>query len=96
MKITWSKRSLLDIGNIFNYIKKDSEKYAKDFISEIRDKVNILENFPEIGKVSIVSDQNKNLRELIINKNYIVTYYLKIESDEVEIIQVWHTKRNKF
>ncbi len=95
MKITWSKRSISDIDNIFNYIKKDSEINAKSFICEIRDKVSVLVNFPELGKPSPVNFEDKRFRELVIHKNYIVTYILKKENKELEILHVWHVARNK-
>jgi toxin ParE1/3/4 len=93
MKITWSKRSILDIDNIFNYVKLDSYNNAKYFILEIKEKTSILSDFPELGKVSSVNRDCKNLREIVIHKNYIVTYLLKKE--EIEIIHVWHVARNR-
>lgn len=46
MKIKWAAPALLDLSNIQEYIKRDSEYYAFHFIERIIEVVERLEKFP--------------------------------------------------
>lgn len=50
MKLTWTEPALVDLESIRDYIKKDSEYYANQFIDRIIDAVENLEQFPEMGR----------------------------------------------
>lgn len=93
MKIIWSNKSLADIENIFNYIKQDNNKKAKEFILEIREKINLLKDFPEIGKASLLFDENNNIREFVMHKNYLVSY--RVLEKEIQVLQVWQARKDR-
>lgn len=46
MKIEWTEPALMDLENIRDYIKKDSEYYATRFVERIIEVVERLEKFP--------------------------------------------------
>jgi toxin ParE1/3/4 len=48
--ITWTKSALNDVNNIADFISRDSEFYAKQFVKKLIAATLKLENFPEIGK----------------------------------------------
>ena len=50
MKIVTSSEFRSDIFQIFNYIAKDSSRYANETISKIYFKISYLEYFPYIGR----------------------------------------------
>ena len=88
-KLTWSEEALEDIDSIAAYIEKDSPVYAKAVVSKLFEKVEILTNFPELGRV-VPEINNENIRELFIY-SYRLVY--KTTSDAIMIIAVIHGKR---
>lgn len=60
---------------------------ATDFVATIVEKVVRLEAFPFMGRTGTYQDT----RELVVHRNYLVTY--RIRNDEVQVLQVWHVAR---
>ena len=52
-------------------------------------RVGRLERFPLIGRTGVYADT----RELVVHKNYIVTY--RVRADEVQMLQVWHSAQQR-
>ena len=48
--INWTEQAEEDLKDIFDFIARDSEKYAHLQISRIRNRTKILKNQPYIGK----------------------------------------------
>ncbi len=71
-RIIWSEEAWSDLESIIEYISKDSEYYAVNFVNKIIDTVEILEIFPEAGRI-VPEYNNPQLRE-IIYKNYRIVY----------------------
>ena len=86
MKIEWTKPSLVDLESIRDFIKRDSEYYAYRFVGKIIDAVEILENFPEMGRI-VPEASDKNIREILF-ANYRIMY--RIEKDRILILTVMH------
>ena len=63
---------------------------VKGFIDKLVDKVEILETYPNMGRV-VPEFENQKIRELI-EGNYRIVY--RTSSDRVEIIRVHHSSRN--
>ena len=89
IKIIWSQESLDDIESIASYIEKDSIHYANSVVKSIFSKVEILLDFPLLGRV-VPEYQNKNIRELFI---YSYRLIYKIDKDTIAVIAVIHGKR---
>ncbi len=62
---------------------------AAELVSTISDKVERLREFPLLGRNGAYQDT----RELVVHKNYLVTY--RVRADEVQVLQVWHVARNR-
>jgi addiction module RelE/StbE family toxin len=90
MKIEWTEPALLDIENIRNYIRRDSEYYATRFVEKIIEAVENLERFPEIGR-SVPETGKENVRELIFY-NYRIMYC--VETGRILILTIIHGARN--
>jgi toxin ParE1/3/4 len=89
MKVRWSLRALASLEKIADRIAADKPPAAREFVAAARDKVSALEDFPLLGRPGAYQDT----RELVVHRNYIVTYRLR--ADEVQVVQVWHVARSK-
>jgi hypothetical protein len=64
MKIEWTEPAISDLQHIRDYIVKDSEYYAARFVSKIINRIDVLPDFPEMGRV-VTEAGDKSIRELI-------------------------------
>ncbi|MEM8526060.1 MAG: type II toxin-antitoxin system RelE/ParE family toxin [Bacteroidota bacterium] len=86
-KLDWTFQALEDLDEIGEYL---SEQSAQELIETIFLKVELLENFPRMGRK--VPELNlPHLRELIIKK-YRVIYALP-DIDTIHILTVRHSSR---
>ena len=90
-KIVWTEFSVLDLKEIFDYISKDSRRYAENQVKRIKAKTNILKLRPEAGRI-VPELESKKIRELIVG-NYRVVYRI-LNDDLVEILTVHHSARD--
>ncbi len=90
MKLRWTHRALADLQRLAERIQADDKPLAAEaFVGELAGKVARLEQFPLMGRTGRLGDT----RELIVHRNYLVTYRLR--ADEVQILQVWHVAREQ-
>jgi len=90
MKIEWTEPAISDLQHIRDYIAKDSKYYAASFVSRIIGRIDMLPEFPEMGR--IVTEQNdKNIRELIYQK-YRIVY--RVEKERILILAIIHGSRD--
>lgn len=91
-RIVWSRIALRDLRSLIKYIARDSPGRAEQFGCSIVAKVDILQDFPQIGRV--VPEFNQvNLREIIVSP-YRVIYQVSGQLMTIEIIRVWHAARD--
>lgn len=87
--IRWSSRARDDLAEIFAYISRDSENYARAMVRRLLIAPRKLADFPNLGRhVPEIADDD--IRELIVRK-YRLVY--RIEPTEVVIIGVIHGAR---
>ncbi len=89
VEIKWTDNALKELGNIANFISKDSPKYAQILIKQIYEMISHLEQFPKFGR-KVPEYNNPNLRE-ILYKNYRIIYLIK--QKHIEIISIIHGSR---
>jgi toxin ParE1/3/4 len=89
MKVRWSRRALADLERILERIAADKEEAAQKFAQAVRTSVDGLSDFPFLGRPGADADT----RELVVHKNYLVTYHVRAE--EIQVLQVWHVARNR-
>jgi len=51
VKIVWTEPALQDLRNIFEYIAEDNPKAARALLTEIKARVGVLTNQPQLGRV---------------------------------------------
>ena len=89
--IRFTKQSLFDLKEIYDYISYDSKKYAQYQILKIRNSIKILKQYKFSGK--IVEEYNdENIRE-IIEGNYRIIYKI-LGDDRIDIITIHHGARS--
>ena len=90
MIVEWTEPALSDMENIREYIGKDSEYYASQFIEKIIGAVEGLEKFPNIGRI-IPEAENDNFRELLFS-NYRIMY--RVDTECIVVLAVIHDARD--
>ena len=86
-KIIWSNLAMEDLRNIYEFISKNSVRYADSLVERIIERVDILETHPFIGR-KVPEIANDSIRELI-EGNYRIIYRLESEK-RVAIVRVHH------
>lgn len=90
MKVIWSRRALLDVEHIRDYIAEDSPAYAQAFTERLLHTTRHLPQFPESGR-RMPQARDPNIRELIY-QGYRIIYRLR--PDRIEIAMVVHGSRD--
>lgn len=91
VRIKWLKSAQNDLKDIFDYISKDSKRYAKLQVERIIGRTKIIHRHLMVGK-EITEFKKAELRELI-EGNYRIIYRI-ISSDEVHILLIHHSARD--
>ena len=88
--VTWTKPAKVDLKHIHDFIAKDSKHYAKKVAQEIREKTDILNQLPNVGKM--VAEVGKpEIQELHIY-SYRIVYQVK--SEQCYVLAVIHKRQN--
>ena len=90
-KIKWTLRSLNELHDIYEFIAKDSKRYAQIQIENIQNAVSNLISFPLMGR-NIPEFPHLSYREILVG-NYRVIYRLEEEQNLVIIIAVAHGRQ---
>ena len=88
MDIRWTRTALANLDAIAAYIAQDNPNRAVTFIGEIKEKTELLAQFPAIGRPGRVP----GTRELVVHENYVVPY--RVKDNTVQIIRVHHVARS--
>jgi len=91
VQINWTRQSIEDLRYIFEYISKDSEKYAKLQIIKIRNRVKIFYTHSYSGKI-VPEIKIENIRELVEGNYRII--YKKVSEKRIDILTIHHTSRD--
>lgn len=90
VKLIWTELSTEDLRHIFEYIAKDSTRYASITINKIYNRAqDIIEN-PYAGR--IVPEINDKIIREMISGNYRIVYKI-VNGFQVDILRVYHTAR---
>jgi len=88
--VIWSDPAKADLKSIHDFIAHDSKHYAKKVAQDIRQKTEVLDELPKIGKpVAEVSD--KSIRELSM---YSYRIFYQIRNDNAFVLAVVHKRRD--
>lgn len=95
VKIFWTDFAKEQLRNIFDYYKlKASSRIAKNLVTGIVEKTNILDFQKEIGqKEELLLSRKENFRYLIY-KNYKIIYWFNEDKNRIEISDVFDVRQN--
>lgn len=88
-RVGWSRRALVDLERIAEYIAADSPAYAGIVVKKIVSQAGMLAQFPRLGRC-LPEFEDENVRELIVY-SYRIIYQL--QNKEAVIAAVVHAKR---
>lgn len=90
VKLVWTELSIEDLKEIFDYIAKDSKRYASITVNKIYDRAQDIIDNPYVGR--IVPELNKKVIREVISGNYRIIYII-INEFQVDILRVYHSAR---
>ncbi|MDA8339004.1 MAG: type II toxin-antitoxin system RelE/ParE family toxin [Nitrospiraceae bacterium] len=90
-KIKWTIRALNDLHDIYEFIAKDSRRYAQIQVEDIQNSALNLTGFPLMGRI-VPEFPHLSYREILVG-NYRVIYRFKEEQSLVIIMAVAHGKQ---
>lgn len=91
VEIRWLKEAKDDLKDIYDYISRDSQKYAKRQVDKLYKRTDILKKHIHAGK--IVEEINKPKIREIVEGNYRIIYRI-IDEQTVDILMVHHSARD--
>jgi toxin ParE1/3/4 len=90
VKINWSELSIDDLKSIYDYISKDSKRYALITINKIYHRAQLLIEQPLLGRI-VPEFNDSKIRELIIG-NYRLVYKV-VDEYILDILRVYSSAR---
>jgi len=88
VKILWAATSRQDLRDIFSYIAEENPRAARAVFDEIKKRVGILLDQPELGRIGRVD----GTRELVLSgTQYILPY--RVKDQQIQILAVFHAAR---
>jgi addiction module RelE/StbE family toxin len=90
-KIEWTKRALKDLHDIYEFIAKDSSRYAQIQVENIQDSISNLISFPLMGR-KVPEFRHLPYREILVG-NYRVLYRYDDEENQLYVMAVVHGRR---
>lgn len=91
VKINWTQLALSDLKEIYEYIAKDSSRYAQITIHKIHSRVESLKKQPYSGRI-VPEFEDPSIRELLTGNFRIV--YLNFSEYRIDILRIYHSARN--
>jgi len=93
MRIVWLEDARDDLESIYRFVAQDSEKAAAEIHNNIYDQAGKLKDFPWLGVVDPLLNENAEVyRSLIVRRHYKVVY--KIDDKFIYIIAIWDCRQN--
>ena len=88
MRIEWTEPARRDLREIYLYIAQDNPYAARTLQAEIRERVTLLQDNPNLGRPGRID----GTRELVMANNpYILPY--RVRQGRIEILAVYHGAR---
>mgnify|MGYP003863049933 CR=1 FL=1 len=91
VQINWTNLAVEDLKGIYDYISRDSTKYAKIQVVRLRARTNVLKKHPLSGK-PVPEYSDDNFRELIEGNYRII--YKSVSVERIDILTIHHLSRD--
>ncbi len=90
--IHYSARALSDLIRLREFIAEKNPTAASRISSELKQEINKLDIFSQIGVEVASAEGSSEVRDLFI-ANYTVRYF--VASDDIFILRLWHDRENE-
>lgn len=90
MKLEWTRAALADLRQILDFVAQDNPQAARTLAARVRQTAEHLTQHPFIGRRGDLEGS----RELMLHRNYLLTY--RVSSEAVEILQIWRVAQKRF
>jgi len=91
VQVKWTRLSVEDLKGIYDYISRDSVKYAKIETIKLKLRTNVLRTHPFAGKE--VPEINSEIFRELVEGNYRIIYKI-IDINTVHILTIHHSARD--
>jgi len=88
MTVIWFEQAIWDLAEAKEYITLENPQAAQQIVSQIRKKIELLNEQPDIGRLGRVP----NTRELIVEHTPFILPY-RVRDNKIEILRVLHSSR---
>lgn len=88
--VIWSKPARADLKHIYDFIAEDSKHYARKVAQEIREKTDILNRLPHIGKM--VPEVGKPEIQELHMYSYRIMY--QVTGEQCHVLTVIHKRQD--
>ena len=92
-KIAWSLQARDDLRDIVAFIAADNPEVAENFGFRLMGKVDLLANFPELGRI-VPETNDVNIREIVL-RSYRIIYRVMPAQQFVAVARIWHGARGE-
>ena len=89
MKVVWSDTAASHLADIYEYISRDSQRFALRMIDRITDRSKQISHSPELGQV-VTEVNDPRVRE-ILEGSYRVIY--RLDADRAVVLAIVHGAR---
>ena len=90
MELEWTRAALADLQQILGFIAEDNPHAARALAAGLRQTAEHLTAHPFIRRRGDL----EGTRELMLHRNYLLTY--RVGSEAVEILQIWHVAQKRY
>ena len=95
LNIFWTQFAQDELEEIYKYYRrKAGVVVSKRIVKEIHNEAHILKKQPELGQIEELLKNRKEEFRYLVHKNYKLIYWVNIEKNQVEIIDVFDTRQN--
>ena len=92
-KIIWSLQARDDLREVVSFIAADNPTVAESFGFRLMSKVDMLANFPLMGRV-VPEEDDESIREIIL-RPYRIIYLVLAAQQVVAAARIWHGARGE-
>jgi len=93
VNVRWTHAAIVQLELIHNYVAQTSPEYAQRIVERLTKRSKQVATFPLSGR--IVPEYELNVVREVIEGSYRIVYLTKTEQEQIEILAVIHTSRDK-
>ena len=93
--INWTPLARKKLRTIYRYYKKKANKItAEKIVNGIVDESIRLTHSPNIGQLELLLTERKEVYRYLVYSNYKIIYWIKKDTNSIEISNVFDTRQN--